>query len=59
MEWLRPNMQGALSNPRVGHVGVTVGENWYIARGGDNKSGVSETMVLNISTLVWSVVTTV
>ncbi|KAI3947911.1 hypothetical protein MKX01_034576 [Papaver californicum] len=42
-----------------GHAGVTVGENWFIVGGGDNKSGVSETIVFNMLTLVWSVLTTV
>eukprot|EP01018_Ginkgo_biloba_P017861 Gb_28900 [translate_table: standard] len=59
MEWSQPKLQGTLPTPRAGHAGVTIGENWYIVGGGDNKSGVSETMVLNMSTLVWSVVTTV
>ncbi|PIA44469.1 hypothetical protein AQUCO_01700221v1 [Aquilegia coerulea] len=59
MEWSRPTQQGEIPSPRAGHAGVTVGENWFIAGGGDNKSGVSETVVLNMSTLVWSVVTTV
>lgn len=59
MEWSRPKQQGVTPGPRAGHAGVTVGENWFIAGGGDNKNGVSETLVLNMSTLVWSVVTTV
>ncbi|KAI3448602.1 hypothetical protein Pfo_005267 [Paulownia fortunei] len=59
MEWSRPTQQGEIPSPRAGHAGVTVGENWFIVGGGDNKSGVSETVVLNMSTLVWSVVTTV
>ncbi|XP_062144005.1 acyl-CoA-binding domain-containing protein 4 [Alnus glutinosa] len=59
MEWSRPMQQGEIPTPRAGHAGVTVGENWFIVGGGDNKSGVSETVVLNMSTLVWSVVTTV
>lgn len=59
MEWSRPIPQGVVPAPRAGHAGVTVGENWFIVGGGDNKSGVSETLVLNMSTLVWSVVTTV
>uniref|UniRef100_A0A5B6Z672 Putative acyl-CoA-binding domain-containing protein 4-like isoform X1 n=2 Tax=Davidia involucrata TaxID=16924 RepID=A0A5B6Z672_DAVIN len=59
MEWSRPTQQGEIPTPRAGHAGVTVGENWFIVGGGDNKSGVSETVVLNMSTLVWSVVTTV
>jgi hypothetical protein len=25
--------------PRAGHSGVTIGENWYIVGGGDNKNG--------------------
>ncbi|XP_050223805.1 acyl-CoA-binding domain-containing protein 4 [Mercurialis annua] len=59
MEWTRPTQQGEIPSPRAGHAGVTVGENWFIVGGGDNKSGVSETIVLNMSTLVWSVVTSV
>ncbi|XWS42393.1 hypothetical protein CRYUN_Cryun16bG0010700 [Craigia yunnanensis] len=57
MEWSRPTQQGEIPTPRSGHAGVTVGENWFIVGGGDNKSGASETVVLNMSTLVWSVVT--
>ncbi|KAL8205926.1 hypothetical protein R6Q57_009477 [Mikania cordata] len=59
MEWSRPSQQGDLPSPRAGHAGVTVGESWFIVGGGDNKSGVSQTVVLNMSTLSWSVVTTV
>ncbi|KAJ7973349.1 acyl-CoA-binding domain-containing protein 4 [Quillaja saponaria] len=59
MEWSRPTQQGEIPTPRAGHAGVTVGENWFIVGGGDNKSGASETVVLNMSTLVWSVVTSV
>ncbi|XP_068662126.1 acyl-CoA-binding domain-containing protein 4-like [Aristolochia californica] len=59
MEWTRPAQQGEIPSPRAGHAGVTIGENWFIVGGGDNKSGVSETVVLNMSTLVWSVVATV
>ncbi|KAL4379864.1 hypothetical protein GQ457_02G039010 [Hibiscus cannabinus] len=58
-EWSRPEQHGELPTPRAGHAGVTASENWYIAGGGDNKSGASETIVLNMSTLVWSVVTSV
>ncbi|KAL5210832.1 hypothetical protein ABZP36_006455 [Zizania latifolia] len=59
MEWSRPKQQGLTPSPRAGHAGATVGENWYIVGGGNNKSGVSETLVLNMSTLTWSVVSTV
>uniref|UniRef100_A0A2P2M8A0 Uncharacterized protein MANES_09G169100 n=1 Tax=Rhizophora mucronata TaxID=61149 RepID=A0A2P2M8A0_RHIMU len=59
MEWTRPTQQGKIPTARAGHAGATVGENWFIVGGGDNKSGVSETAVLNMSTLVWSVVTSV
>ncbi|XP_021742539.1 acyl-CoA-binding domain-containing protein 4-like [Chenopodium quinoa] len=59
MEWSRPTQQGDIPTPRAGHAGVTIGENWFIVGGGDNKSGASETVVLNMSTLVWSVVTSV
>ncbi|GAV86981.1 ACBP domain-containing protein/Kelch_2 domain-containing protein/Kelch_3 domain-containing protein [Cephalotus follicularis] len=57
MEWSRPTQQGEIPTARAGHAGVTVGENWFIIGGGDNTTGVSETVVLNMSTLAWSVVT--
>jgi hypothetical protein len=59
MEWSKPAQKGGIPSPRAGHAGVTVGENWFLVGGGDNKSGVSETVVLNMSTLVWSVVANV
>ncbi|XP_020101737.1 acyl-CoA-binding domain-containing protein 4 [Ananas comosus] len=59
MEWSRPKQQGLVPGPRAGHAGATIGESWYIVGGGDNKTGASETLVLNMSALVWSVVTTV
>ncbi|KAG6434149.1 hypothetical protein SASPL_105771 [Salvia splendens] len=59
MEWLRPTQQGEIPSPRAGHAGVTLGESWFIVGGGDNKSGASETVCLNMATLAWSVVTTV
>ncbi|XAR49121.1 hypothetical protein NMG60_11032193 [Bertholletia excelsa] len=59
MEWSRPTQQGEIPGPRAGHAGVTIGENWYIVGGGDNRIGLTETVVLNMSTLVWSIVTTV
>ncbi|KAG2245667.1 hypothetical protein Bca52824_085295 [Brassica carinata] len=59
MEWSRPAQQGDTPTPRSGHAGVTIGENWFIVGGGDNKSGASESIVLNMSTLTWSVVASV
>lgn len=59
MEWSHPQQPDDLVTPRAGHAGVAVGDRWYIAGGGDNKRGVSETLVLNMSKLVWSIVTTV
>ncbi|KAJ0960137.1 hypothetical protein J5N97_002056 [Dioscorea zingiberensis] len=49
MEWSSPKQQGIIPAPRAGHAtGITVG-----------KIGASETLVLNMPTLSWSVVTTV
>ncbi|KAF3529632.1 hypothetical protein DY000_02043853 [Brassica cretica] len=59
MEWSRPAQQGEAPTPRSGHAGVTIGENWFIVGGGDNKSGASESVVLNMSTLSWSVIASV
>ncbi|XP_062202905.1 acyl-CoA-binding domain-containing protein 6-like isoform X2 [Phragmites australis] len=57
MEWSKPEQQGITPEPRAGHAGVTIGEYWFITAGGNNKKGVSDTLVLNMSTYVWSVVT--
>uniref|UniRef100_A0A0V0IFY9 Putative acyl-CoA-binding domain-containing protein 4-like n=1 Tax=Solanum chacoense TaxID=4108 RepID=A0A0V0IFY9_SOLCH len=59
MEWSQPQLQGDLVSPRAGHAGVTIGDNWYIVGGGDNKSGVPETLMLNMSKLVVSALATV
>lgn len=43
MEWSRPKQHGVTPAPRAGHAGITVGENWFIVGGGDNKNGKCET----------------
>ncbi|XP_031379550.1 acyl-CoA-binding domain-containing protein 4 isoform X2 [Punica granatum] len=61
-EWSQPEIRGDLVTPRAGHAGVTIGENWYIVGGGDNKSvlvGCSETLVFNMSKLAWSTLSSV
>ncbi|KAL5709750.1 hypothetical protein ACHQM5_020402 [Ranunculus cassubicifolius] len=58
-EWSQPETQGDVVAPRADHAAVTIDGNWYIVGGGDNKSGASETLVLNMSKLVWSVLTNV
>ncbi|CAN6468812.1 unnamed protein product [Victoria cruziana] len=59
MAWSTPTVQGIIPIPRAGHAGVTVGQNWFIVGGGDNKNGITETVVLNMNTLTWSAITTV
>lgn len=59
MEWSLPQIQGDLVSPRAGHAGITVNDSWVIVGGGDNRSGCLETLELNMSKLVWSVLTTV
>lgn len=59
MEWSQPETRGDYVSPRAGHSGITVNGNWYIVGGGDNKNGALDTLVLDMSKLVWSVVTTV
>uniref|UniRef100_A0A5B7ANG1 Putative acyl-CoA-binding domain-containing protein 4 n=1 Tax=Davidia involucrata TaxID=16924 RepID=A0A5B7ANG1_DAVIN len=59
MEWSQPQIQGDLVTARAGHAGVTIDEDWYIVGGGDNRSGAPETLMLNMSKLVLSVLTTV
>ena len=48
MEWSRHAQQGDVPSPRAGHAGVTIGENWFIVGGGDNKSGMFYTFPLDI-----------
>ncbi|XP_020275737.1 acyl-CoA-binding domain-containing protein 4 [Asparagus officinalis] len=59
MEWSQPETQGIAVAPRGGHASTTVDEHWYIVGGGDNRSGATDTVVLNTSKLVWSLSTTV
>ncbi|XP_058077218.1 acyl-CoA-binding domain-containing protein 6 isoform X2 [Magnolia sinica] len=59
MEWSQPQIQGEEVTARAGHAGATIDENWYIVGGGDNKSGASETLALNMPKLIWSVVTSI
>ncbi|TVU27646.1 hypothetical protein EJB05_19142 [Eragrostis curvula] len=59
LEWSQPETQGAHISPRSGHAGTMIGENWYIVGGGDNASGSTDTIVMNASKFVWSVVTSV
>ncbi|KAI5648538.1 hypothetical protein M9H77_34543 [Catharanthus roseus] len=59
LEWSQPQIQGDLVTPRAGHAGGIIDENWYIVGGGDNRSGASETIVLNMSKLVVSVLANV
>ncbi|KAF8020822.1 hypothetical protein BT93_G1294 [Corymbia citriodora subsp. variegata] len=58
-EWSQPEIRGDMITPRAGHAGVPIGESWYVVGGGDNKSGCSETLMLNMPKLVWSTLTTV
>ncbi|OAY81116.1 Acyl-CoA-binding domain-containing protein 4 [Ananas comosus] len=59
MEWSQPETQGTYVTPRGGHASTLIEENWYIVGGGDNKSGATETIVLNTSKFVWSVAASV
>ncbi|KAL8159903.1 hypothetical protein V2J09_001440 [Rumex salicifolius] len=58
MEWSIPEIRGDFVSPRAGHSGVTIDESWFILGGGDNKSGALETLVLDMTKLVWSAVAT-
>ncbi|XP_038711615.1 acyl-CoA-binding domain-containing protein 4-like isoform X2 [Tripterygium wilfordii] len=57
MEWSQPEIPIDLVAPRAGHAGITIDENWYIVGGGDNRNGCPETLVLNTTKLVWSMLT--
>ncbi|CAL4967722.1 unnamed protein product [Urochloa decumbens] len=59
LEWSQPDTQGAHIAPRSGHAGTMIDGNWYIVGGGDNASGSTDTIVMDASKFVWSVVTSV
>ncbi|KAI7730064.1 hypothetical protein M8C21_020015 [Ambrosia artemisiifolia] len=59
LEWSQPQIQGDLVSPRAGHAGVSIDEKWFIVGGGDSRSGAVETLVLDMSTLVLSVLMSV
>ncbi|CAI9296169.1 unnamed protein product [Lactuca saligna] len=59
LEWSQPQIQGNIVSPRAGHAGISIDEKWFIVGGGDNKTGALETLVLDMSTLVLSILTTV
>ncbi|KAH8947127.1 hypothetical protein BDL97_11G023800 [Sphagnum fallax] len=58
MVWSQPQMQGTVPSPCARHAGATIGKRFYIIGGGDNKS-ISDTLVLNMDTVVWSLVASV
>lgn len=55
MEWSSVETQGIVPRPRAGHAGVLVGDSWFIIGGGDNTGAISETLVLSMTTLSWSI----
>ncbi|KAI3888063.1 hypothetical protein MKX03_027355 [Papaver bracteatum] len=59
LEWSQPHIEGDLVTPRECHAGITINEDWYLVVSGDFRSGVSDTLMINMSKLVWSVVTSV
>ncbi|KAG0460527.1 hypothetical protein HPP92_020824 [Vanilla planifolia] len=59
MEWSQPDVQGVAVTARGGHAGAVVDDLWYVVGGGNTESGATETIVLNMSKLVWSIATSV
>ncbi|KAI3886089.1 hypothetical protein MKX03_032498 [Papaver bracteatum] len=59
LEWSQPHIEGDLVTPRAGQAGITINEDWHLVGGEDFRSGVSDTLMLKMSKLVWSVVTRV
>ncbi|KVI09678.1 Kelch-type beta propeller, partial [Cynara cardunculus var. scolymus] len=59
LEWSQPQIQGDVVSPRAGHAGVSIDEKWFMVGGGDNRSGASETLVMDMPKLAISVLTNV
>ncbi|KAM3254957.1 hypothetical protein ACQJBY_048405 [Aegilops geniculata] len=53
MEWSRPEQQGIIPEPRAGHAGVAVGDNWVITGGGNSKKGKVFQKRLCLTCLLW------
>ncbi|CAI9118745.1 OLC1v1020349C1 [Oldenlandia corymbosa var. corymbosa] len=58
MIWSRIKIRGFHPSPRAGCCGVLCGSKWYIAGGGSKKKRRSETLVLDVLKLEWSLAVT-
>ncbi|KAL3133889.1 hypothetical protein ABBQ32_008347 [Trebouxia sp. C0010 RCD-2024] len=54
MHWSCPATQGEPPAPRAGHAGDVVGDTWFLAGGGNNTSGCTDTVALDLSPLATS-----
>eukprot|EP01023_Acetabularia_acetabulum_P009657 TRINITY_DN1435_c0_g2_i1.p1 TRINITY_DN1435_c0_g2~~TRINITY_DN1435_c0_g2_i1.p1 ORF type:complete len:572 (-),score=90.39 TRINITY_DN1435_c0_g2_i1:428-2143(-) len=64
MEWLEVQISGSTPAARAGHAGGLLGHMWYIVGGGNNISGCTDMIALDLSSLnerrvVWQTITTV
>uniref|UniRef100_A0A5B6ZML1 Acyl-CoA-binding domain-containing protein 4 n=1 Tax=Davidia involucrata TaxID=16924 RepID=A0A5B6ZML1_DAVIN len=55
MIWSRIKIRGFHPSPRAGCCGVLCGTKWYIAGGGSRKKRHSETLILDVLKLEWSI----
>lgn len=54
MHWSCPATQGPTPAPRAGHAGDVVGDSWYIVGGGNNTSGCTDMVALDLTPLAAS-----
>ncbi|KAK9821109.1 hypothetical protein WJX81_006949 [Elliptochloris bilobata] len=63
MTWSQPAVTGTAPSPRAGHAGALLGDTWYVAGGGNNASGCTDMLALDLgglgaAPLAWAPVTT-
>lgn len=51
MHWSCPATQGPPPTPRAGHAGDVIGDSWYIVGGGNNTSGCTDMVALDLTPL--------
>ncbi|DBA75236.1 hypothetical protein WJX77_011618 [Trebouxia sp. C0004] len=54
MHWSCPATQGPPPAPRAGHAGDVIGDSWYIVGGGNNTSGCTDMVALDLRPLATS-----
>eukprot|EP00898_Chlorokybus_atmophyticus_P001743 jgi/Chlat1/256/Chrsp1S08780 len=56
--WRTPECKGSPPSARAGHASATIGDKWYVVGGGNNATGLTDTVSLDTTSYTWSSVAT-